>query len=330
MIENCEKSMENESAQAKHDLHLLKNFYVIIVITNPVRFKTRYKLFEEHVKHLKQSGVNYLIVEGYFGDRTPKVTEKDNPQHIQVQLWDEIWHKENLINIGISRLPSDWEYCAWVDADIEFLRKDWALETVQQLQHHFIVQMFQTAVDLGPSGEVFQTYKGFGWSYVNGMPYQRGAGKYYPYWHPGYAWAARREAIDYLGGLIDFAIVGAGDHHMALSLINRAVDSIPSGINKNYVDMIMQWQDRANKHIRGDIGYVPGTIAHSFHGSKINRGYWSRWDILKKHNFDPTTDLKKDWQGVYHLAENERTAKLRDDLRIYFRQRNEDSTDLIV
>ena len=35
-------------------------------------------------------------------------------------------------------------------------------ETIHQLQHYQIVQMFQTAADLGPEGEILQVFNGFG------------------------------------------------------------------------------------------------------------------------------------------------------------------------
>jgi hypothetical protein len=305
------------------DDHLLKNFYVISVISNPVRYHSRYAHYKNFEKHMQESGVKLITVETTFGDRHHKVTQ-DDPNHIKLKTWDEIWHKENMINIAASRLPSDWEYVAWIDADVTFLRKDWALETVHQLQHYMIVQMFETAIDTGPTGAVFNTYRGFAWSHVTGQPYPK-ANKYYPYWHPGFAWACRREAFDHLGGLIDFAILGAADHHMALSLIGKGQDSFPPGANKNYIKMVLDWQDRASHLIKHDIGFVPGSLMHHWHGKKKDRKYWDRWQILTKNDFDPMVDIHKDSQGLYQLTTKK--PLLRDQLRAYFRQRNEDSID---
>ena len=311
--------------RSKDDTHLLKNFHVIIPISNPVRYKSRYKLLEEKVARLKlrHPEIKVWIVELSFGDRSHKITDND-PYHIQLETYEELWHKENLINVGISRLPPDWEYVAWVDGDIEFVRPDWALETAHQLQHHMVVQMFQTAIDLGPTGEAFNTYRGFAWSHITRQPYPK-PHNYYPYWHSGFAWAARREAIDHLGGLIDFAVLGSADHHMAMALIGKAQDSVPKDVNPSYTNLLMNWQDRAEKHIKRDIGFVPGTILHHWHGKKKDRKYWDRWQILIKNSFDPHLDLKKDWQGVYQLTD--RSIQLRDDIRAYMRARNEDSVD---
>ena len=45
-----------------------------------------------------------------------------------------------------------------------------------------------------------------------------------------------------------------------------------------------------------------------------------------KNKFSPTTDLKKDWQGVYALSGNKPT--MRDDFRRYFISRSEDDPGL--
>lgn len=310
---------------------MLKKLWVVAVVSNPVRFSSRYNLYLKFMDGMKRAGVNVLTVELQLGDRAFQLTEAGNPHHVQLRCWDELWHKENMINIGISRLPHDWEYVCWIDADVHFANPNWAFETVQQLQHYQIVQMFQNAVDLGPSGEVLQTHNGFMWSYLQGKPF----GKGYSHWHPGYAWAARREAIDAVGGLLDIAILGAGDHHMALAMIGRAksLDYNKSqqefhkmGADSEYVNAIFRWQDRCERFIGRDVGFVPGTILHDWHGRKRDRKYLERWQILIQNKYDPRTDLKRDWQLLYQLTgEN---IKLRDDIRRYMRSRNEDSIDL--
>jgi hypothetical protein len=200
-------------------------------------------------------------------------------------------------------------------------------ETLEALQHYPVVQMFQTAVDEGPTGAVMNTYTGFAQSFVKGLPYGPGAGgSYGPYWHSGFAWAIRREAFEELGGLIDFAILGAADHHMALSLIGRAEASLPGGVNPQYTKMVLAWQERARAgHIQDNLGFVPGSIAHHFHGPKKARNYVGRWEILVKNDFDPTLDISRDSQGLWQLTK--RGLRMRNDLRAYFRARNEDSIE---
>lgn len=301
--------------------------HVITVITNPQRFGTRYDLYRGFEKHAKDQGVTLWTVEAAFGDRPHEITSHEDPHHLQFRTRSEIWHKENLINVGIQHLPRDWEYVAWVDADITFARPDWAVETIHQLQHYDIVQMFSRAMDMSPQHEVFAVHKGMGWSYVTGKnPPALGSNGYaYGFWHPGFAWAARREAIDHLGGLIDWAILGAADHHMAHALVGRVDRTFPSRAAGEYCKSLMRWQERAEKHLRRNVGYVDGTIMHHWHGKKKDRRYIERWDILLDNHFNPELDLKKDWQGIWQLTD--RSIGLRDGIRQYFKQRNEDSID---
>ena len=148
----------------------------------------------------------------------------------------------------------------------------------------------------------------------------------YAFAHPGYAWAATRQALNWVGGLVETAALGAADHHMALALVGRVRESVPGGIAPGYLSPLLLWQERAAHHVCGNIGYVPGTIEHAWHGSKDRRRYVDRWDVLVRHRFDPTTDLKRNTDGVFELAGNK--PELRRDIDAYFRQRDEDSNTL--
>ncbi len=301
--------------------------HVVTVISNPIRFKSRYALYEKFKNQVACSGAKLWTVEIAFGDRPFEVTEAGNPYHLQLRSFEELWHKENMLNLMIQRLPLDWEYVAWVDADILFHRPDWVEETVHQLQHYMVIQMFSHAIDLCPNYKCMKQHNGFVWSYFqNNFEAPKGYGyKKYGLWHPGFAWAARREAIDMLGGLIDFGILGAGDRHMATALIGCVEDSVPPNIGKAYLNELKIWEKRAAK-LDKDIGYMEGTISHYWHGKKKDRRYTERWKILIDNEYDPDTDIKRDWQGLWQLAGNKQ--KLRDQIRSYFRARNEDSIDV--
>src|SRR6202795_2581423 len=194
---------------------------VISVYSNSPRFASRERLFKEFQAYMakEQSNVGHWCVETAFGDRAFRVTDPNNPRHIQLRTTHELWLKENMINIAMSRLPLDSEYVAWVDADIRFSRPDWPIETLHQLQHFDIVQMFSEARDMSPDHETFQVHKGFMWAYWK----QLRTGDSYEFWHPGYAWAYKRSAIDKLGGLMEFPILGASDHHMAWALVGESI-----------------------------------------------------------------------------------------------------------
>jgi hypothetical protein len=186
---------------------------------------------------------------------------------------------------------------------------------------------FQTALDLGPHGETFGKYEGFAWAYVEG----RFTPKTFKYtsFHPGYSWAMTREAFNAVGGLIETAIMGAGDRHMAYGLVGFMKESINPGLTPAYSTGLMQWQERAEKFIQRNLGYVHGTVIHHWHGKKKDRRYHDRWRVLIDNQFDPNLDLKRNDQGVLELVViTPRQIKLRDDIRKYMRARSEDSIDV--
>jgi hypothetical protein len=327
--------------------------YVVTVLFNPLRWISRYRHYEAFEKRVADAGAILYTVEAALENRLFEVTTPTNPRHIQVRVESELWLKENLLNLGFSRLPPEAKKIAWVDADVNFQRLDWAQETLQQLAHYDVIQMFSHAMDLGPNFEpIGQTLiPSFMFTYEEerkflhepvdpkkfderslSYPYPVGV-KQGPGWHfshPGFAWAARRSAIDSLGGLIDWAILGSGDWHMANALIGKVDRSLSSGYSDRYKFKCRQWQDRAERYVihnpEGGVGCMPGLITHSFHGRKANRMYDKRWKALVATNYDPDLDIKKDMQGVWQLTDH--NSKLRDALRDYGRARLEDANEV--
>jgi hypothetical protein len=301
--------------------------YVVTPVINPSRYQSRYRLYEAFEKYIADIGGILYTVEAAYGDRPFEVTRQDNPRHVQVRTQHELWHKENLINLGVARLPSDWKYVAWIDSDVQFARPDIAVETIHQLQHFGIVQMFSHATDLGPTHQPLKSFDGFMAQYTRSQ--QEPESKSYSHWHPGFAWAARRDAWDDLGGLIDWAVVGSGDRYMACAMIGSVAQCLSRNLRQgcpHYAAWCLEWQDRAERHLKRNVGYVDGLLLHYFHGAKKNRGYQDREQILWRNQFDPVRDIKRDWQGMWQLTDQK--YRLRDQLRAYFRSRNEDGTEV--
>jgi hypothetical protein len=205
-----------------------------------------------------------------------------------------------------------------------------------------IVQPWSVAFDLDSNHEPLQKQLGFVACYLKEFaagghitidpvfdaygPDQKPS-KYPYHWHSGFAWAARREALDAVGGLIDWAVLGSADRHMANCLIGRGREALPAGLHPHYLELLDLWQQNAERAIRRDIGCVPGTIAHAWHGPKAGRQYYDRAKILTRFRFDPIADLVHDTQGLIQLVDDgsARMVGLRDAIRSYFRARQEDS-----
>jgi hypothetical protein len=309
--------------------------YVVAVVFNPARYRTRYRLFQEFRTYVEQSGARLFTVEVAFGERGFVCTEKGHPLQLQLRTHNELWLKENALNLGVQRLPEDWQYVAFVDADVTFARPDWVRETVEQLQHNKVVQMFSKSLDLGPNHVPFNGSGSYGFAYCarNGIPRAHPGrlpyGYGYPegtYWHPGYAWAYTRKAFEDVGGLLDHAIIGAADYHMAQALLGEVNCSIPPGIDPDYTLHCQAWQELATRHIQGHVGYVEGTLLHHFHGAKVNRRYRERWDVLRHTGYLQRRDLRRDRQGLWSLTKE--NPALKRALQDYFNQRNEDDLSM--
>lgn len=311
----------------------LDKAHIVTMISNPVRYESRYELYYRFRDHILQSTPNLWVCELQTGDRPFVITDADNPQHIQVRSVEELWHKENCLNLAVQRmaiLKTDWKYVAWIDADIEFNRLDWFSEMIHQLQIYHVIQMFETATDLGPTGQAINIHESFMSKYLkNGAPHPGNLSKseedYMEHGHPGYAWACTRTAFNLMGGLYDRSLLGSGDRNIAYALIGRVEQSYNEAISEAYKRDLQDYQNECLL-LGMDVGCMEGNLFHHYHGPKQLRGYKSRWEILVENAYDPDSDIKRDAQGLYQLTS--RKPRLRDDIRAYFRQRDEDSKSL--
>lgn len=317
--------------------------YVVGVCSNPVRFHSRLRLARKFITRMAGTkNVHLTIVEGVYKSRLPELVDECQAvgaDHIRVNLHQEIWVKESMINVGIRRIFCKYphsKYVAWVDMDVEFRNPHWAQETIQQLQHFPVVQPWQTCVNLGPTGNGMKMFNSVGeMSMLGKAPIhgvnregtngkKRYSGDPYIFGHCGYAWACTRRFWENVMGLLDFAILGSADHHMALGCRGYYSHSVHSMMKGNFMELCHAWQTRAMQLTHGYIGVVNGRIEHFFHGSMKNRNYVGRWEILVKHKFDPVHDIQRDEQGLIFLAGK---PALEHDIKMYNRNRSEDSID---
>jgi hypothetical protein len=306
--------------------------HIVTAVANPIRWKSRLALARSAVASwLKEPNVAVTLVECAYGGRDYELADLAGPRvtHVPVRAFTLAWNKENLLNIGVSRLPADAAFIGAFDADIAFRKSGWANEVIAALDLYPVVQPWQTAYDLGPNDSHLQTHTSFASLWHGAKPvvalgpkFWKFQGGPYDYSHSGYAWAWQRRALDLVGGLFEDAGMGSGDHVMALALVGAADRSFPGHVAEAYRKAVMTWQARALTHVNLKLGFVPGTIEHSWHGSKARRQYVDRWDMFLEHGFDPSTDLKRNTFGVIEFAGNKPALEAAFDR--YLRSREED------
>ena len=294
---------------------------VIVVISNPCLYVKRYKLLREFVKRIEEEKdrVNLFIVEMIYTGQQFIVTDKNNKNHLQLKTETPIWHKENMINLGVQKLlPKDYKAFAWIDADIEFENGTWALDTLKILNgSKDVVQLFSHCVDMSNQNSDLQIYNGFGYSFSKQKKYTTLG---IDYWHPGYAWAITRKAYEKIGGLYEKGILGSSDSIMALSFINLSENMNSPKYNSDYNDSMLEYKKKASQ-LR--LGYVPGVIRHYYHGSKQNRNYTERWKILMKYEFSPIKHITYSSEGIM-IPTKEFNNEFKEAIMDYFRERKED------
>lgn len=294
------------------------NLHVIGVVSNPVRYHSRYRLAREWIEKMANTdNVNLTVVEAAFGDREHEIvndTQNSKFDKIEVRIRSNAWIKESMINLAFRHITSRFphaNYFAWVDMDVFFESQDWAQETLQKLQTFEVVQPWSEALDLGPNGNILETFRSFG-SQNKGLFLKKQARPpYYPYAHTGFAWAATRNFIEATWGaggsngpLMDWAILGSADNHMAFAMVGKTLSTINKMIYPSFSRKCVEWQNKAVTVTNNQVSFIPGFIKHKFHGPKNRRYYRERWKILVDNQYDPDTQLIHDGQGIAVLTGN--------------------------
>jgi hypothetical protein len=306
-------------------LYILNNepieekLHVVSVISNPCNYKIRYELAKEFIKRMNEEpNIILYIVELVYEDQPFILTDETNKTHLQLRGKIPLWHKENMINMGIKKLlPSDWKSVAWIDADIEFDNPNWAIDSLKILNNgNDFIQLFTNCVDMDYNKQIMNLFTGFGYQYSKN--FKKGTGV--NYWHPGFAWACNRETYEKVGGIFEIGILGSGDNVMCHTFINSAEKTLKAGMSLDYKNYISLYQEKF-KGVK--LGYVPGIIRHYFHGKKVNRKYFEREEILIQFQYSPYLHITHDENGLI-IPTDECPQGFLDEILNYFKNRNED------
>lgn len=181
-----------------------------------------------------------------YGNQTFNVTSADNPHHLQAGTTVPLWHKENLLNLGVTRLfPEDWKAMAWIDAQIELESPTWALDTLKILNgSRDMVQLFSHGVDLDQQDRTVKVYTGFGYNFLKGLPYQKMG---IDLWHSGYGWACTRQAYEQASGFFEGNMLGGSDESIAYAIMGMHAelpDLLKTFPSPGYRKAILEWEAR--------------------------------------------------------------------------------------
>ncbi|QDT30494.1 hypothetical protein Enr10x_58600 [Gimesia panareensis] len=286
----------------------INNLAVVACHFNPCGYKMPVRNGHEFLERL---GVPVTVVELSFDGKF----EFDAEHKIIGDLTKSfMWQKERLLNIGIHSLPADVDAVAWIDMDAIFQNPNWYEDTKKHLETYPIVQLYERVDFFGPDRTVTSQSNSWAYNWSNGLNGQ-------VFGTPGFAWAARREAIPW--GIYDKDIVGGGDCHAVAAFVKERkwVEKQYSSLKRPAADFDA-WKAKQYPLIDGRIGCVPGAAFHLYHGTREKRQYGDRLQILRNHNFC-ISDIKIGESGAWEWASYK--PGLHQDIRDYFLNREEDS-----
>lgn len=275
---------------------------------NPAGFKTLRRNYDTFAAKLEADGVPLYTVELAYDNEPFTIT---GPNVIGVRAKSRMFHKEQLLNIGIAALPDQFSKVAWIDCDLTWDRDNWLWEASELLDDYQVCQCFKSVAERDRNGVVIKT--------SDGLAQRRKAGG--GYGRPGFAWASRRSLIEAAGGLFDKCIVGSGDRVFADygcygEFDQSFFNAYPSAIRL----AAKAWARDVFAHAQGRVGVVDCEVTHLWHGDLKERGYGTR-DALVMGFQDSWLSKNKD--GVDEWTT---TAPLhvRQAVLDYFKGRNED------
>lgn len=298
------------------------SLHVIVPYFNPVGSKRREMLYRECLLRLSilDNIQIHAVVLDYPGQHFIFGFQTRNIYIYRCTASYPMFHKENLINRVLERLPLKCKY-AWIDGDVAFSNPTWPADTLKALDMYDMVQLFSQCVDLNLRHEPFNVLTGWAVKFLS-----RDEAVTTP--SPvGLAWAARKEVLPCL---FEKAIFDGGDSVMARYLSGQ--QEMPHGQDITpYQIAIRNWLwslPEPYSEVRNvSIGFVSGLLLHYWHGTRKNRQgrpreYRSEF-LHECYDFDVNRDLNK-VDGI--LGFTDPTCKAAVAIRAYFKSRQDDST----
>jgi hypothetical protein len=305
-----------------------ETLHIIIPFFNFSNSKIRKQNLQKTLNCLKSfENIHVVIVNGaYEGQSLEKEAfiKDDKFSYIKYDLPSILWVKENLINLAVKFLPSNWEYLCWIDSDIIFLNPNWVKETIDTLKKCDIVQLYKTVVYLDENGNIDTNIK---------IPYHAPLmpsfiakciqEKRYFFTPTGFGWGVNKNLYQKIGKFFEFAIIGGGDFIFAIAATQlyesaKTAASFKNLPSENYNNKLMSYY---NLFKDCKTSYINGLICHQWHGNLSLRDYEPRWDIVLKNQFDPLLHISTNSNGIIYLNDN--CKNLQKDILEYFKKRND-------
>ena len=284
---------------------------------NPQRSANRVRCYETFARQFPRIGLDLFTIEGSAnGDWEIPA----GPRVFRYRLNDLLWSKENLLNVAFRRLPDQYEHVVWWDSDILVLHPDYRDLLAQCLDTHPAVQGFERLRYLSPTGGVERDWRRGLVAHNTADGTRSGSTTK---GSPGGIWAARRDTLDRIGGLYERSVSGAGDVIWSCAVYgDEATAFLAQFWPPRFIDDAISYGRQVSPHIP-TVGYVPSDAVHLYHGSRENRKYQARHQVMQDCGYDPAEHVTTDQDGLLRWSPSA-PAQLRERCREYLLGRRED------
>jgi hypothetical protein len=278
------------------------------------------------MRPLRAGGLRTLTVECAFGDDPFEL--QAGPDVLQVRGRSVMFQKERMLNLALPHLHPACTKVAWLDADVLFENANWPREASAALDEYVVIQPFEECYRLPRGASAYggcgERWLGFAAAYRRASP-GVATGRYKEHGHVGFAWAARRALLDEMG-LRDTDPNGHSDHLMAHAMVgdwNTVCVRRLVGAVGPYAESTRKWARKFYDAVRGNLGFVSGSLLHLWHGRIADRRYYTLALRLRAFGFDPDRHLQPGPTGLWEWTDE--AAALNDEYRRYFSTRREDA-----
>jgi len=310
---NRERRLERVASASQNSLGELSRLAVVSCYYNPGHCEwQRYNA----IRFLEKISAPTFIVELSYDDEFLFRDSLKIHGNSETQL---LWQKERLLNIAERMVPPEFDAIAWVDADVLFADPHWPTKTLAVLEKNHVCQPWSDCIEIHPTRDPEIVKPSICHAYTTGIRDFANLGIF----HPGFAWAMRRDTWRAIGGLDENNIVGNGDTQMVRGFFNRPfwTDQFYS---RRWLACANDWMSRCHSVVNCRVGCVHGTISHLWHGDRTHRRYVERLGFLGLNDYDPATDIATGENGILEFtAVGLSKTRMIEQIRGYFHERRQ-------
>ena len=221
-----------------------------------------------------------------------------------------VWQKERLLNMAIQTWPPSVSKIIWIDNDLLVPESPkWGEAISAALDKWPIIQPWSTARFLDSNGQ--PTTGPLGFDTVASVPYTHATVDVPPCdrglpaeaW-PGFAWAARRDVLEEIGGLYEHDLSGPNDVLMSLALYGDFENSYLMRYSGAFRDHWFKWATAAYGAVQGNVGWIEAELTHLWHGPFVQRRYLERTVRLYEAGYDPAQHTATGASGFLELTDD--------------------------